>query len=258
MRVGSTAARSITTSRPLPASAACFATSVRAAGDRRLKGRRIDRVEELHQVAVDAFGNRPVLLVGSSFGGQVALDYALADPQLDDGLPAHRAGPDRRRTSCVSACATWSPPGAGELLPWPTPGSPIRTTRWPVLPSPRRISSDPCRPTTDISLCHRLRERAWPSGGRAAPRAPTARHRGLATTRIIVPSRRESRAKRRARASPRGGRGPLSLTPARRLVGERRARRPRPPGSTTASAQHVLDHRGPATWPDHSTRSVRG
>jgi pimeloyl-ACP methyl ester carboxylesterase len=46
----------------------------------------IDRVRELHDVATGAFGERPALLVGSSFGGQLAVDYALAHPRLVAGL----------------------------------------------------------------------------------------------------------------------------------------------------------------------------
>jgi 3-oxoadipate enol-lactonase len=48
--------------------------------------RPVDRVRELHHVAVRAFGDDPVVLVGSSFGGQLAIDYALAHPPLVAGL----------------------------------------------------------------------------------------------------------------------------------------------------------------------------
>ena len=46
----------------------------------------VDRVEELRTVGVAAFGGRPVVLVGSSFGGQLAVDFALAHPGLVTGL----------------------------------------------------------------------------------------------------------------------------------------------------------------------------
>jgi pimeloyl-ACP methyl ester carboxylesterase len=36
----------------------------------------VDRVRELHDVATGTFGERPVLLVGSSFGDQLAIDCA--------------------------------------------------------------------------------------------------------------------------------------------------------------------------------------
>jgi pimeloyl-ACP methyl ester carboxylesterase len=58
----------------------------RSGSGRSPAGAASDRVAELHQLAVDAFGEQPVLLVGSSFGGQLALDYALAHPALVEGL----------------------------------------------------------------------------------------------------------------------------------------------------------------------------
>jgi 3-oxoadipate enol-lactonase len=71
-------------------SLACFTRVLRY--DRSGSGRSpsaatpVDRVGELHEVATGAFGTRPALLVGSSFGGQLAVDYALAHPRLVAGL----------------------------------------------------------------------------------------------------------------------------------------------------------------------------
>jgi 3-oxoadipate enol-lactonase len=46
----------------------------------------IDRVEELRTVSNEAFAGRPCALVGSSYGGQLAIDFALAHPTLVAGL----------------------------------------------------------------------------------------------------------------------------------------------------------------------------
>lgn len=46
----------------------------------------VDRVEELRTVTTMAFGQRPAVLVGCSFGGQLAVDFALRHPALVAGL----------------------------------------------------------------------------------------------------------------------------------------------------------------------------
>jgi 3-oxoadipate enol-lactonase len=46
----------------------------------------VDRVEELRMVSTTAFGERPAVLVGSSLGGQLAVDFALTHPALVAGL----------------------------------------------------------------------------------------------------------------------------------------------------------------------------
>lgn len=46
----------------------------------------INRVEELRTVSNEAFDGRPCALVGSSYGGQLAIDFALAHPTLVAGL----------------------------------------------------------------------------------------------------------------------------------------------------------------------------
>jgi 3-oxoadipate enol-lactonase len=46
----------------------------------------VDRVEELRMVKTMAFGDRPAVLVGSSLGGQLAVDFALRYPVLVAGL----------------------------------------------------------------------------------------------------------------------------------------------------------------------------
>lgn len=42
----------------------------------------VDRVEELRAAAAAAFGDAPLVLVGCSYGGQLAVDFALAHPRL--------------------------------------------------------------------------------------------------------------------------------------------------------------------------------
>lgn len=46
----------------------------------------VNRVEELRTVIGDAFGGPPVVLVGSSYGGQLAIDFALTHPALAAGM----------------------------------------------------------------------------------------------------------------------------------------------------------------------------
>ncbi len=46
----------------------------------------VDHVEKLRVAAATAFGERPVILVGSSSGGQLAVEFALAHPGLVGGL----------------------------------------------------------------------------------------------------------------------------------------------------------------------------
>jgi 3-oxoadipate enol-lactonase len=75
--------------------------------------RAVDRVAELRVAATSAFGNRPVVLVGSSSGGQLAVDFALAHPRLvaglvlvGPGLSGAQVSPQRRaRMSALAAAA---------------------------------------------------------------------------------------------------------------------------------------------------------
>ncbi len=54
--------------------------------------RAVDFVQELRSVLTMAFGKRPVVLVGSSFGGRLAVDFALRHPGRVAGLLL--VGPD--------------------------------------------------------------------------------------------------------------------------------------------------------------------
>ena len=73
----------------------------------------IDRVEELRTVSNEAFDGRPCALVGSSYGGQLAIDFALAHPTLvaglmliGPGLTGHQDSDQRRmRMEALAAAA---------------------------------------------------------------------------------------------------------------------------------------------------------
>ena len=74
--------------------------------------RAVDRVEELRVVATEAFGGRPSVLVGSSLGGQLAVDFALAHPRLvaslllvGPGLSGAEVSEGRRERMSVLAAA---------------------------------------------------------------------------------------------------------------------------------------------------------
>jgi pimeloyl-ACP methyl ester carboxylesterase len=131
----------------------------------------VDRVRELHDLATGAFADRPALLVGSSFGGLVAIDYALTYPTLVAGLLL--VGPDvtgatpsdelRERIGALTAAAHQ---GAAALAsawladPHHAPGG---------LPAETQLASSGCSLTT--ATC-----------SSAAPRAPRARQPSSGST----------------------------------------------------------------------------
>jgi 3-oxoadipate enol-lactonase len=84
----------------------------------------VDRVEELRMVSTTAFGERPAVLVGSSFGGQLAVDFALAHPALVAGLllvAPGLSGPRSRSAGARGSPALWPPLGK-EATSSRTPG----------------------------------------------------------------------------------------------------------------------------------------
>jgi pimeloyl-ACP methyl ester carboxylesterase len=86
----------------------------------------VDRVEELRTVSGEAFDGRPCVLVGSSHGGQLAIDFALTHPALVAGLVLIGPGLSGHRDSERRRAWARSPPRPGmEAARWQTGGSTI-------------------------------------------------------------------------------------------------------------------------------------